>query len=168
MGTEDSVDVAVGTEDIGKESSARDFPVYGYNLILSRVSESWLRTAYLGSKPKAEERKRFESALSMAKSGTARIFQGWKEVGIHIRLTQDMYDAIVMMCLRAGVTAVRTSGFIQEVKKGRHLQASIGIAEVGGNLLGMADRARLLKKEAEQYKSYQKAEISKKNTGVEV
>ena len=141
---------------------------YGYNLDLSSGSEKWLRSTYLGSRPTQQEVRSFNSALAESKEGVAKIFKDWKASGIHIRVTQEMYDAIVMIALRGGVTPLRQSNFIQEVKRGRHLQATRLIPKINQNRLGLAPTKVLVNKEIGLYKSYLRNEISKDKSGVKV
>lgn len=156
------------SDSVGMDRKERHFPVYGYNLRLSDRSAKWLRGAYINKSSTAKETQRFGQALSRAKDGVAKIFNDWKGQGIHIRLSQDMYDAIVMIAVRSGVNELRLSEFIQDVKMGKHLQASKKIAGFTSNIMGVANVTALVKKEAALYTSYLKAEISAKKSGVGV
>ncbi len=82
----------------------------------------WLKTKYASAMKK--DKKSFDEEVDKADAGIKKIFLDWKKQGKHIQLTQKMYDALVMLAVRKGVTYVRTSTFIQDVKQGKHLQAS--------------------------------------------
>jgi GH24 family phage-related lysozyme (muramidase) len=47
-----------------------------------------------------------------------RIFKEWKSKGLNYEITQGQFDALVSLVFNAGCNAVRTSDFIQSVKKG--------------------------------------------------
>ena len=53
-----------------------------------------------------------------------RIFSEWKSKGLKYEITQGQFDALVSLVFNAGCTAVRTSDFIQSVKKGEMKKAA--------------------------------------------
>jgi lysozyme len=168
------LDEIEGGENV-EEENASDVesnmkPVYGYTLSLSKVTENWLKTTYLGSRSTSAVKNKFNSGLSAAKEGVSKIFSDWKKDNIHVMVSQKMYDAIVLTAFRAGVNSLRTSEFIQEVKKARHLQAVGYISSVQGNPLDISNRLRniLVAKETELFKSYLKNEMSAKSSGVKI
>lgn len=60
----------------------------------------------------------FKKDLNLAQEGVKRIFDEWNQKGIDVKITQDQFDAMVSMALNMGVSGLRQSDFIQEVKKG--------------------------------------------------
>jgi len=47
-----------------------------------------------------------------------RIFSEWKSKRLNYKITQGQFDALVSLVFNAGCTSVRTSDFIQSLKKG--------------------------------------------------
>jgi lysozyme len=53
-----------------------------------------------------------------------RIFKQWEGKGIDVKITQSMFDALVSLTFNAGCTGIRTSDFIQSLKKGNYKETS--------------------------------------------
>jgi GH24 family phage-related lysozyme (muramidase) len=51
------------------------------------------------------------------------IFKQWMENNINIRITQDMYDCLISLAYNMGISSLRQSEFIQELKKGNYTKA---------------------------------------------
>jgi lysozyme len=56
-----------------------------------------------------------------------RIFKQWDDQGIHIKLTQGQYDALISMTYNMGIGNMRTSDFIQKLKVGDYKSAADSI-----------------------------------------
>ena len=53
-----------------------------------------------------------------------RIFKEWKGKGLKYEITQGQFDALVSLVFNAGCSSVRTSDFIQSIKKGEMEKAA--------------------------------------------
>lgn len=71
-----------------------------------------------------EANKLLKADLKVAADGVRRMFSQWKEEGVDIKITQGMFDAMVSIAFNAGVSGLRNSDFIDEVKKGNFLEAA--------------------------------------------
>ena len=67
---------------------------------------------------RAEAERLFEEDVKRKEEGVKRIFRQWKEQGIDIKITQGMFDSMVSMAFNMGISGLRRSDVIQEVKKG--------------------------------------------------
>lgn len=74
------------------------------------------------SEEKAEEL--LKKDLKTAEDGVKRMFRQWKDEGVDLKITQGMYDAMVSIAFNAGVSGLRNSEFIDEVKKGNFIEAA--------------------------------------------
>ena len=66
----------------------------------------------------------FKKDLKVAEDGVKRMFTQWFDEGIEVKITQGMYDSMVSIAFNAGVTGLRSSAFIKEVKKGNFMKAA--------------------------------------------
>lgn len=84
----------------------------------------------------------FKKDLSIAESGIKRMFQRWKDAGIKIELTQNMFDAMVSMTFNMGVYGMATTDFIQHIKRGDFETAadSIRTTKISDKFPGLEDR----------------------------
>jgi lysozyme len=141
------------TDPLAKEIIEKEFDVvpYGYNLSLSKKSND-----YLSSILKSKYGKKTQQHIQDSEEGVKKIFNDWKTTGIHIQVTQNMYDAIVMVAARKGIDFLRLSDFIKEVKNGRHKQASRNLQKFGNS------------KEIALFTSYLKNEFSAKESGLSI
>lgn len=73
---------------------------------------------------KEEAEKLLIKDLNYIADGVRRIFKQWKAQGIDIKITQGQFDAMVSMAYNMGLTNLRTSDFIQAVKKNDMNKAS--------------------------------------------
>ena len=144
------------------ESESSVLP-YGYNLKLSKEGLNFLKSNY-SKVPKIN----FSKEVNIAQEGVDRIFGDWKEQGKHIQLNQKMYDAIVLLTFRKGIDYVRKSEFIQDVKLGKHLQASIKLSDINGSKWLVKNLPKITNHEVKLYKSYLENEISAKQSGVKI
>jgi GH24 family phage-related lysozyme (muramidase) len=55
--------------------------------------------------------------LNNTADGVRKIFKDWKEKGIDVKITQDMFDALVSIAFNSGVGGLRKSELIQDIKK---------------------------------------------------
>lgn len=140
-------------DPVAKEIIEKELDVlpYGYNLTLSKKSND-----YLSSVLKSKYGKKTQQHIQDSEEGVKKIFNDWRTTGIHIQVTQNMYDAIVMVAARKGVEFLRLSDFIQEVKKGRHKQASRDLQKFGNS------------KEIALFTSYLKNEYSARESGLSI
>lgn len=78
----------------------------------------------LGQKiTRAEADDLLKADISEAVNGVRRIFKDWEEKGIQIKITQDMFDALVSIVFNAGIGSLRKSEVIQDVKRGNFEEA---------------------------------------------
>ena len=75
--------------------------------------------------------KLFIQDMNIAAKGVRRIFEEWKEQGINIKLTQGQYDVLVSLAFNVGIEGLRTSKFIQLVKKNKLTRAANKIKTTG-------------------------------------
>lgn len=90
--------------------------------------------------------------LQTAESGVKRIFKQWKEKGIDRKISQSMYDSMVSMAFNIGVSGLRSSDFIKDIKTGDYSKAAGKILTLKIN-----DKFPGLKiRRAEEYKLFNK------------
>jgi lysozyme len=97
----------------------------------------------IGDKISEEEaRKLLKEDLNYIADGVRRIFIEWEEEGIDVKITQDMFDALVSIAFNTGVGALRRSELMQELKKGNHKVAGEKIKKfrVSNKFPGLYDR----------------------------
>lgn len=84
----------------------------------------------------------FNKDLTIAENGVKRIFKQWKKSGLDIKITQNMFDAMVSMAYNMGVYGLRTSDFIQHIKNGDFQTAadSIKTTKVSKKFPGLETR----------------------------
>lgn len=61
--------------------------------------------------------------LKIAADGVRRIFQEWEEKGIDVKVTQEMFDALVSIAFNSGIGNLRNSELIQDIKRGDFKEA---------------------------------------------
>lgn len=61
--------------------------------------------------------------IKNAEDGVKRIFKEWKLKNINIHVTQDMFDSLVSMAFNMGISNLRQSQMIQDLKKGKYKKA---------------------------------------------
>ena len=69
--------------------------------------------------------------VNIAAKGVRRIFEEWKEQGINIKITQNQYDILTSLAFNMGVEKLRTSKFIQMIKKNKLSKAAKLIKTTG-------------------------------------
>lgn len=84
----------------------------------------------------------FKKDLKIAEDGIKRIFRQWKNSGLDIKITQNMFDAMVSMAYNMGVYGIRTTEFLQHIKNGDFTSAadSIKTTKISDRFPGLADR----------------------------
>lgn len=98
----------------------------GYKIGDGRITIGWGHSEPIKSSKykvgqaisKEEAEQLFKRDLKRAENSVKRIFKQWKEQDINVALTQEMFDAMVSMTFNMGNKGMRTSKFIQHVKKG--------------------------------------------------
>lgn len=55
--------------------------------------------------------------LSYSANCVRRIFKEWEDKGIEVSITQNMFDVLVSLTFNAGCGSIRTSDFIQSIKR---------------------------------------------------
>jgi GH24 family phage-related lysozyme (muramidase) len=75
----------------------------------------------------------FDIDIKKAEDGVKRIFVYWKSQGNNVQITQGMFDAMVSMAYNAGVDGLRTSKFIQLVKRKKFKEADDAILDVANS-----------------------------------
>jgi len=85
----------------------------------------------------------FEQDIKNAEDGVKRIFSQWKENGNDVKISQGMFDAMVSIAYNAGIDGLRTSAFIQMIKRKKFNEAEKEISNVrnSGKFPGL-DRRR--------------------------
>jgi lysozyme len=88
--------------------------------------------------------KLFIQDMNIAAEGVRRIFEEWKEQGINIKLTQNQYDVMVSLAFNMGIEGLRTSKFIQLIKKNKITRAASKIKTTGlrDNYSGLEERRK--------------------------
>lgn len=61
--------------------------------------------------------KLLQSDINVAVSGVKRMFKQWNDVGIHIKVTQNQFDAMVSMAFNMGISSFRQTEFVQKLKQ---------------------------------------------------
>ena len=70
-----------------------------------------------------EATKLLKEDLKEAADGVRKIFKQWKDDGIERKITQDQFDALVSMAINLGVSGLRRSDVIRNIKKGDYKTA---------------------------------------------
>lgn len=88
--------------------------------------------------------KLFIQDMNIAAKGVRRIFEEWKEQGINVKLTQNQYDVMVSLAFNMGIEGLRTSKFIQLIKRNKLTRAAKQIKKTGisDNYPGLEDRRK--------------------------
>ena len=74
-----------------------------------------------------EAKKLLKEDVTMAADGVRRIFKEWEDKGIHRKVTQDQFDALVSIAFNIGISGLRQSDVIQHIKKGDYKTAGESI-----------------------------------------
>ena len=83
---------------------------------------------------KDEAQKLLKDDLTEAADAVRQIFEEWEEKGIDVEITQEMFDALVSITFNIGVTGIRTSDFIQDLKKGDYEACADSMRNYKSNL----------------------------------
>lgn len=67
---------------------------------------------------KSVAQKLLKKDLTKAADGVRRIFKQWEDKGIDVEITQNQFDALVSIAFNMGVSGLRMSQLIQDIKKG--------------------------------------------------
>jgi lysozyme len=88
--------------------------------------------------------------LTNASDGVRKIFREWEEKGLDVKINQDMFDALVSISFNTGITGLRKSMMIQDIKKGKFEEAGekIKTFNVSKKFPGLQDRRE---KESEMF-----------------
>lgn len=60
----------------------------------------------------------FNIDVKWAEDGVKRMFSQWKEEGVEVKITQPQFDVLVSLAYNMGVSGLRRSKLVQEIKKG--------------------------------------------------
>jgi len=86
----------------------------------------------------------FEHDIKICENGIKRLFNMWKNQGIDIKISQNMFDAMVSIAYNMGVGGLRSSDFVLLLKKGDYEEAADLILDTGvknaKSFPGLADR----------------------------
>jgi len=98
----------------------------------------------------AEAQELLEMDLKKIADGVRDIFEEWKEEGNDVKITQDMFDALVSIAFNTGVGGLRRSDLIQDIRKGDYNEAGekIKTFRVSKKFPGLVDRRE---KESEMF-----------------
>lgn len=91
---------------------------------------------------KEEAQKLLDKDLNRIENGVRGIFAEWEKKGIDVKITQDMFDALVSIAFNTGIGALRRSELIQDLKKGNYKAAGEKIKNfrVSKKFPGLYDR----------------------------
>lgn len=91
---------------------------------------------------KSEASEILKSDLKVAADGVRRIFKEWKSSDNYVPITQDMFDALVSIAFNSGVSGIRNSNIIKELKlKNYDLAAeNIKVFKVSDKFKGLSVR----------------------------
>lgn len=91
---------------------------------------------------KEEAQNLLEKDLNHIADGVRGIFTEWEEEGVDVKITQDMFDALVSIAFNTGVGGLRRSELMQDLKKGDHEVAGekIKTFRVSKKFPGLYDR----------------------------
>lgn len=64
-----------------------------------------------------------KSDLEFFENGVKRIFKQWEKENINRKITQEMYDTLVSLAYNMGVSGLRQTQLIQDIKKGNYRAA---------------------------------------------
>lgn len=80
--------------------------------------------------------------LNEIADGVRRIFKQWEKKGINVKITQNQFDVLVSMAYNMGLTNLRTSKFIQELKMKNYEKAAelIKITNISDEFPGLKIR----------------------------
>lgn len=70
-----------------------------------------------------EARKLLKSDLTIAADGVRKIFREWNKNGKDVKITQEMFDALVSIAFNCGISNLRTSELIQDIKREDFVEA---------------------------------------------
>lgn len=68
---------------------------------------------------KAQADDLLKADLLEASNGVKRMFKEWEGKGMEIKITQDMFDALVSVVFNAGIGSLRKSEIVQDIKRGK-------------------------------------------------
>jgi GH24 family phage-related lysozyme (muramidase) len=77
--------------------------------------------------------KLFDLDVKKAEDGVKRIFAQWDAKGNNVQITQGMFDAMVSIAFNAGIDGLRTSAFIQLIKRKKFKEASKSIIDISNS-----------------------------------
>ena len=79
----------------------------------------------VGDRITAEQaEKLFQDDIKETEDGVKRIFKQWNQEGLHIKITQGMFDSMVSMGYNMGIYNLRKTEFIQHLKKAEYNKAA--------------------------------------------
>jgi lysozyme len=102
-----------------------------------------------------QAQKLLQEDLKNAADGVRRMFSQWQEKGIYIKLTQEQFDVLVSMAFNMGITGLRQTDLIKEIKKGNYQKAGELIKKTGLRS-GFSGLNKRREKESELFLSYTK------------
>jgi lysozyme len=107
-----------------------------------KIKKSKFKVGQIITREKAEEL--FQKDLQETTEAVKRIFEQWKKQNINIKLTQDQFDALVSITFNAGIGNIRTSDFIQSIKKNNIKKAGNEILnfKTSGKFPGLKERRK--------------------------
>ena len=113
-----------------------------------RIGHSKFRIGQHISREKAE--KLLQKDIEVAADGVRNMFSDWKKEGVNIEITQDQFDALVSMALNMGVSGLRNSQVVDEIKDGNLKKAGeiIKTTSISKKFGGLKERR---KKESELF-----------------
>lgn len=99
---------------------------------------------------RAEADDLLKADLLDASNGVKRMFKEWEDKGMQIKITQDMFDALVSVVFNAGIGSLRKSEIVQDIKRGKLEEAGekIKTFKTSKKFPGLQDRRE---KESEMF-----------------
>lgn len=104
---------------------------------------------------KEEAQRLLVDDVNNAANGLHRLFNKWKYEGVDVKINQNQYDVLVSMALNMGVSGLRGSSIIRELKNGNHQKAGnlIKIKNINSKFAGLKNRRE---RESNIFLSYMK------------
>lgn len=91
--------------------------------------------------------------LTVAANGVRRMFRDWEKEGVNIKITQDMFDVLCSFAFNSGVSKLRQTQLVKELKKGNYQIAGKMLRQtnISDSFPGLEDRRE---RESNMFLSY--------------
>lgn len=91
--------------------------------------------------------------LTTAANGVRRMFRDWEKEGVDVKITQDMFDVLCSFAFNSGVSKLRQTQLVKELKKGNYKLAGKMLKQtnISDTFPGLEDRRE---RESNMFLSY--------------